>query len=69
MPSAKGSHTIKPLRRILRSAGHHWVGDGFPVRTLFAYSDAGSEPFVMNTAEEIRQAMLDYQSGRMGRLS
>ncbi len=25
-------------------------------------------PFVMNTSEEIRQAMLDYQSGRMGRI-
>jgi quercetin 2,3-dioxygenase len=29
----------------------------------------GSGPFVMNTAEEIRQAMTDYQSGKMGRLS
>jgi len=29
----------------------------------------GSGPFVMNTAEEIRQAMADYQSGRMGRLA
>ncbi|MGH7453755.1 MAG: pirin-like C-terminal cupin domain-containing protein, partial [bacterium] len=25
-------------------------------------------PFVMNTPEEIRQAILDYQSGRMGRI-
>ncbi len=25
-------------------------------------------PFVMNTQEEIRQAILDYQSGRMGRI-
>lgn len=29
----------------------------------------GSGPFVMNTAQEIRQAMADYRSGRMGRLS
>ena len=29
----------------------------------------GSGPFVMNTAEEIRQAMADYQSGKMGHLS
>lgn len=29
----------------------------------------GSGPFVMNTAEEIRQAMMDYQRGRMGHLS
>ena len=28
----------------------------------------GSGPFVMNTAEEIRQAMADYQSGKMGRI-
>jgi redox-sensitive bicupin YhaK (pirin superfamily) len=28
----------------------------------------GRGPFVMNTQEEIRQAMLDYQSGRMGHL-
>ncbi|TXI19251.1 MAG: pirin family protein [Nitrosomonas sp.] len=29
---------------------------------------AGSGPFVMNSAEEIRQAMADYQSGKMGRI-
>lgn len=29
----------------------------------------GSGPFVMNTLEEIRQAMADYQSGKMGHLS
>jgi hypothetical protein len=29
----------------------------------------GQGPFVMNTAQEIRQAMVDYQSGKMGHLS
>jgi hypothetical protein len=29
----------------------------------------GSGPFVMNTREEIRQAIEDYQAGRMGRLA
>ncbi|MBU4500417.1 MAG: pirin family protein, partial [Gammaproteobacteria bacterium] len=29
----------------------------------------GSGPFVMNTSAEIRQAMSDYQSGKMGHLS
>lgn len=29
----------------------------------------GSGPFVMNTAEEIRQAMTDYQSGKMGKIA
>jgi hypothetical protein len=28
----------------------------------------GQGPFVMNTQEEIRQAMVDYQSGRMGHI-
>jgi redox-sensitive bicupin YhaK (pirin superfamily) len=30
---------------------------------------AGYGPFVMNTQDEIRQAISDYQSGRMGRLA
>jgi redox-sensitive bicupin YhaK (pirin superfamily) len=30
---------------------------------------SGSGPFVMNTQEEIRQAMIDYQSGKMGKIS
>lgn len=29
----------------------------------------GQGPFVMNTHEEIRQAVRDYQAGRMGHLS
>jgi redox-sensitive bicupin YhaK (pirin superfamily) len=29
----------------------------------------GQGPFVMNTREQIREAMVDFQSGRMGRLS
>jgi quercetin 2,3-dioxygenase len=29
----------------------------------------GLGPFVMNSAAEIRRAMADYQSGKMGRLS
>jgi redox-sensitive bicupin YhaK (pirin superfamily) len=40
---------LKKLRTVLRSEGGHWVGDGFPVRTLFFYSDMGRElsPFLM----------------------
>lgn len=39
----------KKLERILRSSGGHWVGDGFPVQTLFAYPDMGAalSPFLM----------------------
>jgi redox-sensitive bicupin YhaK (pirin superfamily) len=29
----------------------------------------GYGPFVMNTEAEIRRAMLDYQSGKMGHLT
>lgn len=37
------------LRRIQRSADSRWVGDGFPVRTIFAYSTLGPEisPFLL----------------------
>jgi quercetin 2,3-dioxygenase len=40
---------VKQLRRVLRGSGGHWVGDGFPVRTLFFYADRGPElsPFLM----------------------
>ena len=41
--------SVKRLNRILRNTDRHWVGDGFPVRTLFAYSDDGAElsPFLL----------------------
>jgi quercetin 2,3-dioxygenase len=41
--------SVKKLRRIQRSTERHWVGDGFPVRSLFAYSDRGAEmsPFLL----------------------
>jgi redox-sensitive bicupin YhaK (pirin superfamily) len=39
----------KALRGIERSEDRHWVGDGFPVRTLFAYSSQGEalSPFLL----------------------
>lgn len=38
---------MKAIRRIVRDVPSHWVGDGFPVRSLFSYSE-GSEfdPFI-----------------------
>jgi redox-sensitive bicupin YhaK (pirin superfamily) len=41
--------TAKTLRCIQRSAGRHWVGDGFPVRTLLAYPNLGPviSPFLL----------------------
>lgn len=41
--------TGKELRRVLRSSGGHWLGDGFPVKSLFTYPSLGSvlSPFLM----------------------
>jgi redox-sensitive bicupin YhaK (pirin superfamily) len=49
MQSKTRETSAKKLRRILRNADRHWVGDGFPVRTLFAYPDLGTElsPFLL----------------------
>jgi len=40
---------MKQLHRITRADESHWVGDGFPVRTLFSYNtpDAEVSPFLM----------------------
>ena len=40
---------MKKLRGIQRSVDHHWVGNGFPVRTLFAYPNEGEllSPFLL----------------------
>jgi quercetin 2,3-dioxygenase len=39
---------MKAIRRIVREIQPHWVGDGFPVRSLFSYQE-GSEfdPFLL----------------------
>ncbi|NND98031.1 MAG: pirin family protein [Pirellulaceae bacterium] len=39
---------MKKIKRIVRDVPQHWVGDGFPVRSLFSYAD-GSEfdPFLL----------------------
>lgn len=41
--------SAKKLRCIQRSADRHWVGDGFPVRTLLAYPTLGPviSPFLL----------------------
>lgn len=40
---------MKKLAFIKRSNGSHWVGDGFPVRNLFSYTDIAAEvsPFLL----------------------
>jgi hypothetical protein len=39
----------KVLRSVQRTGDRHWVGNGFPVQTLFAYSDQGTDvsPFLL----------------------
>lgn len=43
------TESAKPLLRILPIPPRHWVGDGFPVRTLFSYPELGCElsPFLL----------------------
>ena len=40
---------MKKLAFIKRSNGSHWVGDGFPVKNIFSYSDIAEEmsPFLL----------------------
>ncbi len=38
---------MKSISRIQRSTESHWVGDGFPVRTVFSYQNAGLSPFLL----------------------
>jgi len=40
---------MKKLTAIKRSNGSHWVGDGFPVRNIFSYTDIAAQvsPFLM----------------------
>jgi hypothetical protein len=34
---------MKKLAFIKRSNGNHWVGDGFPVQSIFSYRDIASD--------------------------
>jgi quercetin 2,3-dioxygenase len=49
MQSTNKEKSVKKLRCIQRSVDRHWVGNGFPVRTLFAYPNLGSalSPFLL----------------------
>jgi redox-sensitive bicupin YhaK (pirin superfamily) len=49
MQPTNEAKSVKKLRGIQRSVDQHWVGDGFPVRTLFAYPNLGAalSPFLL----------------------
>lgn len=39
---------MKALRQVIRDVPPHWVGDGFPVRSLFSYADGNLfDPFLL----------------------
>ena len=40
---------MKKLSFVRRNDQRHWVGDGFPVRSIFSYNDLGKEmsPFLL----------------------
>jgi hypothetical protein len=48
MPTANGK-AMKTLLRVHRSSEMHWVGNGFPVRSVFDYNGLGRElsPFLL----------------------
>ncbi len=49
MQSVTDKQLFKQLQSIHRTADRHWVGDGFPVRSLFAYPEMGRaiSPFLL----------------------
>jgi quercetin 2,3-dioxygenase len=40
-------NSMKNISRIQRSTESHWVGNGFPVRTVFSYQNTGLSPFLL----------------------
>jgi len=39
---------MESIRQIVRNVPLHWVGDGFPVRSLFSYQDGNEfDPFLL----------------------
>lgn len=39
---------MKTIQRVIRDVPQHWVGDGFPVRSLFSYSGGNEfDPFLL----------------------
>ena len=47
--TVESGSAMKKLRRVHQSTGMHWVGNGFPVRSVFDYNGLGQElsPFLM----------------------
>lgn len=57
---------MRPIREIHRAGEPHWVGDGFPVRSIFSYDGLGRElsPFLLlDHAGPAKFAPTDHQRG------
>ncbi|MBX9903693.1 MAG: pirin family protein [Burkholderiales bacterium] len=57
---------MRTIREIHRAGEHHWVGDGFPVRSIFSYNRLGRElsPFLLlDHAGPAKFAPTDRQRG------
>jgi redox-sensitive bicupin YhaK (pirin superfamily) len=39
--------SAKNIINVRNNVSSHWVGDGFPVRSLFSYGDEGVDPFLL----------------------
>ncbi|WP_435640962.1 pirin family protein [Micavibrio aeruginosavorus] len=48
-PQKNNAPATKAIKRVIRNTQAHWVGDGFPVTTMFSYNAQGAEvsPFLM----------------------
>lgn len=58
--------TNKQVNNIYRDTGRHWVGDGFPVSSMFSYYDNGADisPFLLlDYAGPARFEPADHQRG------
>ena len=49
LPPFQGSQAMKKVLGIYSSPARHWVGDGFPVHSLFSYDTLGQQlsPFLL----------------------
>ena len=58
--------TTKNVLSIHRGGEPHWVGDGFPVHTVFSYQELGAElsPFLLLD----HAGPADYRNGRLGKI-
>jgi redox-sensitive bicupin YhaK (pirin superfamily) len=58
--------TMKKILGVYTQPGRHWVGDGFPVRSLFSYNDHGQHlsPFLL--LDHAGPAQFSPTSGKRG---